>query len=299
MAKKRAATATKSATSLLALRSDDAKRSATQAIVHHYSINKNKVRCDTDDRGYRTPGNRDLTSLVLDASDGFIPLWAPDCTLRWRYKQSSLDAFQNPAAVKSEFEDLFSKALIKWGDAVPVKFSQRNDNYDFQIVVRSQTDCDVNGCVLASSFFPDAGRHEFVIYPTLFDQSDDERVETICHELGHVFGLRHFFAQISETSAPSVIFGKHTKFTIMNYGSDSKLTDDDKADLKRLYEGVWGGEITNINNTPIRLMKPFSSAANNAAVASNLAASALPMSTTPGAYLAPARIITREVVYAR
>lgn len=41
------------------------------------------VICDTDTRGHATPGNRTPFELVVDASEGFIPLWARDMTLRW------------------------------------------------------------------------------------------------------------------------------------------------------------------------------------------------------------------------
>ncbi len=82
-------------------------------------------------------------------------------------------------------------------------------------------------------------------------------VETLVHEIGHTFGLRHFFANVSETAWPSVIFGKHEPFSIMNYGHKSILTDDDKSDLKALYEKVWSGELIEINDTRIVLVKPF------------------------------------------
>ena len=77
------------------------------------------------------------------------------------------------------------------------------------------------------------------------------------HEIGHVFGLRHFFANISENEWPSQIFGTHSAFSIMNYGHDSVLTPKDKSDLKRLYQLAWSGKLTHINGTPIRLMRPY------------------------------------------
>ena len=43
----------------------------------------------------------------------------------------------------------------------------------------------------------------------------------------------------------------------MNYGALSALSADDKSDLKRLYQLVWSGELTQINGTPIKLVKPF------------------------------------------
>jgi hypothetical protein len=125
--------------------------------------------------------------------------------------------------------------------------------------MRRGDDCSPSGCVLASAFFPDAGRHRLVLYPKLFTQSREEQVETLIHEIGHVFGLRHFFANVSENAWPSEIFGTHSKFSIMNYGNLSALTAEDKKDLRRLYQMAWSGALTQINGTPIRFVKPFSS----------------------------------------
>lgn len=213
--------------------------------------------CDTDTLGYRTPKNRSITEIVLDASNGFIPLWAKDSRLRWRFKQRPLRMLANPKAKMDEFQDLFGEALLKWGDAAPIKFEMADDAWDFEVALLSTDDCEGGGCVLASAFFPDAGRHELTVYPKMFSQSRKEQVDTLIHEIGHVFGLRHFFANISETAWPSEIFGVHKRFTIMNYGADSELTPDDKSDLKRLYQSVWSGALTHVNGTPIRLVKPY------------------------------------------
>jgi Metallo-peptidase family M12B Reprolysin-like len=216
------------------------------------------IVCDTDARGYARPGNRPPAELVVDASEGFIPLWARGMTLRWRFQERSMSFFQDPEAAKAAIKELLGEALLAWGaDVVPVRFTQRDDAWDFEVVMREADRCTVNGCVLASAFFPDAGRHELAIYPKMFTQSRKEQVDTVIHELGHTFGLRHFFANISETAWPSQVFGAHRPFTIMNYGSQSELTDDDKADLLRLYQAVWSGELTEINRTPIRLVTPF------------------------------------------
>lgn len=215
------------------------------------------VRCDTEVRGHETPQGRSPLEIVVDASEGFIPLWAEKTTLRWRYRDSSFDLFEDPAAAKAAVEQLFGEALLAWGDAVPVKFAKRDDSWDFEFVMRASDDCDGNGCVLASAFFPDAGRHQLTLYPKMFEQVREEQVETLAHEIGHVFGLRHFFALVSETAWPAEVFGTHSKFSIMNYGEDSKLTDDDRADLKHLYELAWTGQLKEINGTPIKFVKPF------------------------------------------
>jgi hypothetical protein len=235
--------------------SGEAPREDTEPLVH---IIRKGIRCDTEKRGHGTPNNQSPLEIVVDATEGFVPLWAKNTVLRWRFRESSLQSFKNPAAAKAAIEELLGAAILRWGDACPVKFAkQKTDAWDFEIVARATDDCDDNGCVLASAFFPDAGRHKLHIYPKMFTQSKEEQIETMIHEIGHVFGLRHFFAQITETKWASQIFGTHKKFSIMNYGGDSKLTAADKADLKKLYEKAWAGQISEINGTPIKFVKPF------------------------------------------
>ena len=50
----------------------------TKSQVHIFG---NGVICDTDTRGYAPPKNQDPGALVIDVSEGFIPLWARDSTL--------------------------------------------------------------------------------------------------------------------------------------------------------------------------------------------------------------------------
>lgn len=221
-----------------------------------HSLGNNRV-CDTESRGHATPQGRSTAEIVLDATEGFIPLWAPKVMLRWRFNEPSLSAFVDPNALKAAVRDVFAAALLAWGDAAPVRFTEDADVWDFEIIVRPSNQCSVNGCTLARAFFPDAGRHDLTIFPIMFDQSRQEQVDTLTHEIGHVFGLRHFFAPVSEAGSPSVIFGTHNKFSIMNYGELSTLTDADKADLKQLYAQVWSGARSDINGTPIRLVQPF------------------------------------------
>jgi len=236
-------------------RDPEAAARAAQSDVHVYG---DGVVCSTDSRGRSTPAGMSLDELVLDASEGFIPLWAPGVILRWRFQEQSLAGYADPEAAKTAIRQLLGAAVLAWGDAAPVKFAERDDAWDFEVVVREADRCTLAGCVLASAFFPDAGRHELRIYPKLFEQPRDEQVETLVHEIGHVFGLRHFFANISETQWASQIFGEHNSFSIMNYGAQSSLTDTDRADLKRLYELVWNGELEEVNGTRIQLMEPFS-----------------------------------------
>lgn len=223
------------------------------------------ILCATEPRGHATPRGRSPLELVVDASEGFVPLWAKNTTLRWRFHEVSIKRyFKKPTSAKAEIRKLLGEALLAWGDAMPVKFVEHKDVWDFEIVMRKSSDCDAMGCTLATAFFPDSGRHKIVLYPELFEYTRKEQVETLIHELGHVFGLRHFFAKISEQDWPSQIFGTHRKFSIMNYGNLSRLTDADRQDLKRLYASVWKGTLTSINGTPVRLVKPFHTLASSA-----------------------------------
>ncbi len=150
-----------------------------------------------------------------------------------------------------------SKRLLAWGSAAPVRFTENEDLWDFEIVMSAGDNCSASGCTLARAFFPDSGRHDLMLYPKMFEQSRKEQVETWMHEIGHIFGLRHFFATVTETAWPAEIFGSHDKFSIMNYGALSTLTERDKKDLVRLYEQAWSGALTHINGTPIQFFLPY------------------------------------------
>ena len=236
------------------LNADDQAGRTEESAVH---VIREGIRCDTERKGSETPGGGSLLEIVLDASEGFIPLWAKDTVLRWRFRERSLRRFRNPLAAKAAIEQMLGEAIAAWGSAAPVKFKQSDSAWDFEIVMQPADDCDAGGCVLASAFFPDAGRHQLLIYPKMFTQTRAEQVETLVHEIGHVFGLRHFFALVRETAWPAEVFGKHEPFSIMNYGAASMLTAADRSDLARLYQLAWSGQLTQINGTPIRFVRPF------------------------------------------
>ncbi len=214
---------------------------------------KEGVICLTDSRAQR----RSRFDLVVDSSDGFIPLWAENQVLRWRFNAAALEVFQNPDALAAAVEALLASAISAWGYAVPIRFSKSDDNPDFEIVIESRDNCNTRGCTLARAFFPDSGRHTLHVFPKMFGPSEKEQVDTLAHEIGHVFGLRHFFAPDQETQWPSEIFGEHQPFTIMNYGAQSEVTELDRSDLAKLYQNAWRGTLTRINGTPIKLFKPY------------------------------------------
>ena len=223
-----------------------------QPSQHIYENNGQKCLCVTDKLGQASP-----LEIVVDASGGFIPLWAQGVHLNWRFNSQSMRYFRYPDRARQALRGLLSSGIQLWGNGVPIRFSENADLWDFEIVMMRNDDCRDGGCVLASAFFPNGGRNALRIYPALFRQSAQEQVETLAHELGHVFGLRHFFAQVQEQQWPSRIFGTHSPFSIMNYGANSTMTEADRSDLARLYNAVWRREITQINGTPVRLMLPY------------------------------------------
>ncbi|MEM7170218.1 MAG: reprolysin-like metallopeptidase [Pseudomonadota bacterium] len=227
-----------------------------EPFVHVYG--RGRAVCETDAKGHAFPGGRSPLEIVVDATEGFIPLWDESVVLRWRFQERSLSIFRDPTGAKQYLRALFAHGLQLWGDAPPVRFTEVRDRWDFEIAVSARENCSANGCTLARAFFPDSGRHDLLIYPTMFEQTLQEQIETLAHEIGHIFGLRHFFADITETRWRSEIFGEHSPFSIMNYGPKSVMTPADQADLKTLYELAWSRDLTEINGTPIQLMRPFS-----------------------------------------
>lgn len=169
----------------------------------------------------------------------------------------SMRYFRYPNAAKAALRQLIKEAINAWGDSAPIRFRKADSGWEFQIQMSYADNCNPNGCTLAQAFFPDQGRHRLRLFPQMFTQSRKEIVDTFIHEIGHMFGLRHFFANLSEQAWPSEIFGTHQAFTIMNYGLMSELTETDKSDLKNLYQSVWNGTLDNVNGTPIVLFDPY------------------------------------------
>ena len=100
--------------------------------LHRYGENNSKICC-TENRGYPTPEDRSPAELVVDASEGFIPLWAVGRTLHYRFNEQSMQYFQSPSKAKSAILTLFAEAISAWGDSAPVRFAENTDTYDFEV----------------------------------------------------------------------------------------------------------------------------------------------------------------------
>jgi len=109
-----------------------AREDAEEQFVHKYF---NGALCETETRGFAEPRDRNPTELVVDATDGFIPLWAEGVTLRWRFQPRSMNYLRNPNRARTHLKGLFGQALQLWDYAVPVRFQEVVDAWDFEIVV--------------------------------------------------------------------------------------------------------------------------------------------------------------------
>ena len=238
----------------LKLKSKKECSSKRNPIIHKYGKGHT---CTTDGVGFETPKNRSPLEIVVDTSEGVVPLWEKGSVLRWEFDENSLALYANPEEIKEYIRELFAEALLEWDFAVPIIFSENSKSWDFKLRVEADDNCNPRGCTLARAFFPGPGRNDLLLFPEMFKQSRKEQVDTMIHELGHIFGLRHFFAKIREDEWPAEIFGEHDAFSIMNYGDKSELTDNDKDDLSLLYRLAWSEEILDIKGTPIKLFSPY------------------------------------------
>lgn len=193
---------------------------------------------------------------MVDVYRGKLPLWEPGTTLHWRFDERSLLRHDDPHAMARMVRRLFHEAVAAWQDAAPVRFKESTERWDFEIAVLRRPDCERDLCTLASAFFPLPVRQRLLVYPSLFEFDRDEQLATMAHELGHIFGLRHFFADTDsvELKFPSHHFGSRSRFTIMNYGEKSRLTEADRRDLRRLYQAAWSDDPKAILGKPVKLV---------------------------------------------
>ena len=63
------------------------------------------VVCRTEPKKKTSRDDQPIPELALDATEGFIPLWSKNTTLRWRFRESSLAHFSNPSAKKRKDQE--------------------------------------------------------------------------------------------------------------------------------------------------------------------------------------------------
>jgi hypothetical protein len=91
---------------------------AVETEMHRYGKN-GAILCCTEKRGYPQPDNVSISELVLDASDGFIPLWLAGRTLHYRFDEKS--------NLKSLYEKVWSGKLLRINQTPIVQVKSYHD----------------------------------------------------------------------------------------------------------------------------------------------------------------------------
>ena len=147
--------------------------------------------CNTEGRGHATPGGRPPTELVVDASEGFIPLWHAGSILKWRFQERSFALAADPNASQAIVIDLMSEALLRWGSAAPVKFTRDTDLWDFEVVLRNALDvklCESN----AGRTDPATGEphsSDWLVDPSVLLERALDGVHRLRHRAAHLAPL--------------------------------------------------------------------------------------------------------------
>ncbi|KAI1765779.1 hypothetical protein GGR53DRAFT_465080 [Hypoxylon sp. FL1150] len=130
-------------------------------------------------------------------------------------------------------------AASKWNEGdIGVLFRRVADSRPavFQLAYKGE----IESLPLATAFFPYRARQKrqptMYIYEIAFTTSYHEMFSLFCHELGHMLGLRHEFAQTDpiEQRMHSVLIGVKNERSIMNHLS-AEIQESDYAGVRELY----------------------------------------------------------------
>lgn len=171
--------------------------------------------------------------------DGFAGRWKPGSVLRYNIDSRS---FRNQGLTGfTEIEMI--KAISMWGN-LGVEFMMVDDTQSatFQIQYRelpeNQGPDDRHGKVYARSFFPRTNPGILYVYGCALDESSKPHLANIlAHEIGHILGLRHEFADVGERELPSILWGKPSPKSVMNcFWNAAAWSSVQKQDIQEVKE---------------------------------------------------------------
>src|SRR5678816_2641325 len=94
-----------------------ARRKPLHGTDDHVHLLKKGFICDTEQKGFTRPKGKSTIKIVVDAEGGFVRLWTKNVTLNWRFRESSMDYFDDPTSAKKEIRTLIKEMLAQWGTA--------------------------------------------------------------------------------------------------------------------------------------------------------------------------------------
>ncbi|KAH6658668.1 hypothetical protein BKA67DRAFT_488290, partial [Truncatella angustata] len=177
--------------------------------------------------------NSDPKALWIGFFD-YIPRWKKNSVIKYATSSHGYPSLGYAAYAATQLR----LAAEEWNDVtgVPVKFEWVGDLDEAAFVLQYGGD---KGTVLAEAFFPDEKPLNILyVYKGSFQPTMLPMLRNIfLHELGHVLGLRHEFAnQEGGAEGGAVKWGKSNPDSVMSYVFPPTIQDSDKTDLVAFYE---------------------------------------------------------------
>ncbi|KAI0014715.1 hypothetical protein F4780DRAFT_767184 [Xylariomycetidae sp. FL0641] len=181
-----------------------------------------------------TPPPQISSGAIRLGYNNVIGRWAKGAAPCWCVKRSSF-----PSIADAEYAAACLREAVRlWRRAAPniPTFNQTEDREiaTFQLTYGSTDDLGL----LAEAFFPNQSRRELEVFKEAFSSMNKPFLTNILlHEVGHILGLRHEFAEI----IPSVQMGTPDRLSVMNYHGQADqwvITAADASWTNELYSDI-------------------------------------------------------------
>ncbi|KKP03620.1 hypothetical protein THAR02_04304 [Trichoderma harzianum] len=190
-----------------------------------------KYRCATE-----TYGCTEVRVGKGDFKEDYIPRWRRGSELTYTIDAKSFPTSAEAVQVKAAMQT----AINMWkGIGASFKYLEVDNSDSATFVVTYH--CHGPRNIYASSFFPDESPGDLLVYRLgLFNAVYLANI--LAHEIGHILGLRHEFADKTHKEGKilrCVLFGKENPRSIMNYyknPGELQVSQQDLRELKEFYE---------------------------------------------------------------
>lgn len=186
---------------------------------------------------YTCSNQPDPQALVVGEAN-LVTLWNDGSTINYTILANT---FPNETMRQTALT-AFSEAAYNWTNAgfTKIKLVYTDRLEDSKYTIRFQS--TPSGNTVASTFKPNLDDVTDVnVYPLFYQLGGstqelfNRQVNTMQHEIGHIFGLRHEFALTGETNRPAIQIGDPNPLSIMSYNADRTIQPSDVATINVLY----------------------------------------------------------------